>query len=319
VEGFSMKMLRLFSPFLLVFIINVATPLYLYSLDTVASPVPIGCRNFWSAAYNRTDFSPFHFRSDGIEFFEDFAADTRMTVVKTPTDGGIKEAIPDKYKDRFEKWKAELRSTEFGRQQWDTYANNKKFILTVTISDKRGKGAGTDKYLWDGDGNFVGATITLGDDLNEGYPDPIYYPVMNSLSSDETYYSISGKILAAAKMSHEIGHVNQTASANKSFLELQNKLMPEYTSIFLKNGRDTNDKKLVDLAEQMGGTPIEIWESREYWSEVNAMLFLKERISKEDFYCFVFNKIKRNIETYAKDYGQRFDQHSEFADSPCWK
>ena len=95
--------------------------------------------------------------------------------------------------------------------------------------------------------------------------------------------------------------------------------MPVYTSIFLKNGRDTRDKQLVDLAQKMGGTPVEIWESREYWSEVNAMLFLKECISKEDFYCFVFNKIKQNIETYAKDYEQRFDSYSEFSSSPCWK
>ena len=93
--------------------------------------------------------------------------------------------------------------------------------------------------------------------------------------------------------------------------------MPVYTSIFLKNGRDTKDQKLVDLAEQMGGTPVEIWESREYWSEVNAMFYLNERINKEDFYCFVFNKIKRNIETYAKDYENRFDQYTEFSQSPC--
>ena len=69
---------------------------------------------------------------------------------------------------------------------------------------------------------------------------------------------------------------------------------------------------------EAGGTPVEIWESREYWSEVNAMLYLKERISKENFYCFVFNKIKRNIEEYAKGYEQRFDQYSEFSSSPCW-
>ena len=96
-------------------------------------------------------------------------------------------------------------------------------------------------------------------------------------------------------MAHEIGHVNQAAKANMKILLLQNKLMPEYNSIFLKNGRKTNDKKLLDLEQQMGGTPVEIWESREYWSEVNAMLFLKERISKEEFYCYVFNRIKSNL------------------------
>ncbi len=242
-----------------------------------------------------------------------------VTIIKTPTDGGIREDVPVKYKDRFEKWKAELRSTEFGRQQWDNYANNKNFILTISVNGDRGKGAGTDKFLWDDEGKFVGATITLGTELDAGYPNPIYYPVLNSLSSETTSYSISGKILAATKMSHEIGHVNQASKANMKFLQLQNKLMPVYISIFLKNGLDTKDKKLVDLAEQMGGTPVEIWESREYWSEVNAMLFLKERISKEEFYCFVFNKIRRNLETYAKDYEGRFGERLEFSGSTCWK
>jgi len=240
-------------------------------------------------------------------------------VIPTPTDGGIRLDIADKYKDRFDRWKDELLSTDFGRSQWDSYANNKEFILTIKVSSNREKGAGTDTYLWDDTGKFVGATITLGDELEKGYPNPIYYPVMNSLSAEYTSYSISGKILAATKISHEFGHVNQTAQGNKEFLLTQNKLMPIYTSIFLKNGRNTSDTKLVELAQEMGGTPVEIWESREYWSEVNAMSFLNERINKEDFYCFVFNKIKRNIEDYAKDYESRFDKNKALSSSPCFK
>jgi hypothetical protein len=314
-----MKPVRLFSPLLVVFIICFASPARFYSMDTGINPGSIGCNSIWLAGYQPAYFPQFFIGSDAIENFEDFDSNSLGVTVKTPTDGGIREEIPDKYKDRYERWKTELLSTEFGRQQWDSYANNKQFVLTITVSDDRGKGAGTDKYMWNDEGKFVGATITLGDELDRGYPNPIYYPVMNSLSTDDTSYSISGKILAATKMSHEIGHVNQTAAANRNSLQLQNKLMPVYISIFLKNGRDTSDKKLVDLAQQMGGTPVEIWESREYWSEVNSMLYLKERISKEDFYCFVFNKIKRNIEQYAKDYEQRFDQYSEFSNSPCWK
>lgn len=313
-----MKLLRQFSPFLRVFVICLGSTVSLYALDTSIRPGLMGFYEMWSSSYHPFELLPLLMRHERSDFFENFA-ETRMSIVTTPTDGGIKEDVPVKFKDRFEKWQAELRSTEFGRQQWDTYANNKNFILTIKVSDGRGKGAGTDKFLWDDAGNFVGATITLGAELDNGYPSPVYYPVLNSLSSEATSYSISGKILAAAKISHEIGHVNQTAKANMKFLELQNRLMPVYISIFLKNGLDTNDKKLVDLAGQMGGTPVEIWESREYWSEVNAMLFLRERISKEDFYCFVFNKIKRNLETYAKVYEQRFDQYSEVSSSACWK
>jgi hypothetical protein len=305
-----MRSRRVFSPSLVVFILVVSTPLCAFCFGTQPDAAP---------STNIFDPPFYLYATSDVRPFEDGYPDPAGTVIKTPTDGGIRLDIPAKYADRFEVWKAELLSTAFGRQQWDQYADDKGFILTITISNKKGKGAGTDKYLWDESGKFVGATITLGDDLDRGYPDPIYYPVMNSLSSDGTSYSISGKILAATKLSHEIGHVNQTAKANRAFLQLQNKLMPEYTSIFLQNGRDLKDAKLVDLAKQMGGTPVEIWESREYWSEVNAMLYLKDKISKEDFYCSVFNKIRRNLEVYAKDYEQRFDQYPEFADSPCWK
>jgi len=243
--------------------------------------------------------------------------DMKPIIVKTPTDGGIREDISAKYKARFAKWKEELLATAFGREQWEFYAGNKNFILTVTMSDKRGQGAGTDKYLWDEAGNFVGATITLGTKIDKGYPDPIYYPVMNSLSPNENIFSTSGNLLAATKIIHEIGHVNQTAKANRETLATQNKLMPQYISIFLKNGRNTRDQELVELAEKMGGTPVEIWENREYWSEVTAMSYLKERISKENFYCHVFNKIQYNIEQYAKDYEERFVEVGEFPVASC--
>lgn len=314
-----MELRRLVSPFLRVFIICVVSSASGLAFDTQFKPIFLDPHPAVLTEFHPLHFSRFPDRTESTDFFDDFLRRNSVTIVKTPTDGGIREDISSKYRDRFEKWKAELRSTDFGRQQWDNYAEKKNFILTFTISGDRGKGAGTDKFLWDESGTFVGATITLGPGLDEGYPNPIYYPVLNSLSSDETSYSISGRILAATKMSHEMGHVNQAAAANMKFLQLQNKLMPVYISIFLNNGLDTNDKKLVDLAQQMGGTPVEIWESREYWSEVNAMLYLKERISKEEFYCYVFNKIKRNLATYARDYEQRFGERSEFSGSGCWK
>lgn len=245
------------------------------------------------------------------------ATSPRMSIVKTPFDGGIREDIPQKYKLRYERWKAELLATEFGRSEWEAYARNPNFVLTIKMSSKRDKGAGTDEFLWDDNGKFVGATITLGDKLDQGFPDPVYYPVINSLAGSDASFSVSGSIIAATKLSHEIGHVNQTANAKRTFIETQNELVPVYISIFLKNGRNAKDEKLIELAEKMGGTPIEIWESREYWSEVNAMRFLNERISKENFYCAVFKKIRSNIETYAKSYEDRFGQYPEFSADSC--
>jgi hypothetical protein len=192
-------------------------------------------------------------------------------------------------------------------------------VLTIKVSDKRGKGAGTDEFLWDENGTLVGATITLGSELDQGYPPPVYYPVLNALSPDPSLLSIDSRILAASKISHEISHVEQASRGSMRSLQLQSRLAPVYVSIFLKNGLNTSDPRLVDLARQMGGTPVEIWESREYWSEVTAMHFLRERLRAESYYCHVFSKIKRNLEDYARDYENRFDQQPEFAGAPCWK
>ncbi len=260
-----------------------------------------------------------HFASNGYHTANRSGTFNVMSVVKTPTDGGIREEVPQKFRARFEKWKAELLSTEFGRQQWGSYANNKNFVLTIKVSGNRGSDAGTDRFQWDETGNFVGATITIGSEIDAGYPPPIYYPVLNSLASDTAVHSINGSILAATKLSHELGHVVQTAEANIKSLQLQNKLVPTYISIFLKNGLNTRDKRLVDLADQMGGTPTEIWESREYWSEVTAMQYLHDRLSKEEVYCRVFDKIKRNVREYAKDYEARFHTFPEFTSSRCSK
>jgi len=245
------------------------------------------------------------------------APDLTIHIVKTPTDGGIREEIPAKYRERFDKWKSELLETEFGREQWNKYANNQSFILRVVVSGSQ-KGAGTDQYQWNNEGKLVGATITLSAALEDGSPPPIYYPVLNSLSTDATIHSISRPIVAATRLSHELGHVNQTSEANMNVIQTQNKLILQYNSIFVENGLNSRDARLLDLAGQMNGTPVQIWESREYWSEVNAMLFLSQRISKESFYCVVFKKIRRNIVTYAKAYEDRFSKYPEFTNSPCW-
>lgn len=257
---------------------------------------------------------------ESAESFCQPAANLEFAVAPlTPGEGGIKEDVPVKFRARFEKWKTELLSTPFGRAEWERYASRKDFVLTIKLTTERGKGAGTDKFRWDSNGNFIGATITLGSSIDQGYPTPVYYPVLNSLSSDETVYSVSGSILAATKISHEIGHVNQTMTANAKLMELQDKLMPQYVSIFLNNGLNTRDKKLVDLAAQMGGTPIEIWERREYGSEVNAMSYLKERLGNEEFYCQVVGRIRENLSSYAREYKQMFADELQLSGSLCGK
>lgn len=224
---------------------------------------------------------------------------------------GIKEVVPAKYQERYKKWKDELLSTEFGRRQWETYAGNKNFNLIIAVSGDKEFAAKTGDYQWNDNGELIGATIILGKNLNQGYPNAIYYPVMNSLSIHVPAQEINGDILAATKFAHELGHVNMAAKTDGRVFQRQNKLVAAYYKIFLKNGYQSDDSRLVELAAELGGTPMQIWTDREYWGEAFAMHFLAERAGREKFYCPVFNQIKRNVSDFAKGYEERFVEISE--------
>lgn len=222
--------------------------------------------------------------------------------------GGLVESVPAKYRERYQAWKNDLLSTGSGREQWEIYSKNQRFTLTIVVADDDRHGAGTGGYKWDDAGQLVAATITLGSRIDEGYPNPIYYPVMYSLSPLSESFPVEGNVLAAAKMAHELGHVKQAASTGGELYRLQNQLMPVYNQTLLSNGRDTNDQRLTELARRMGGTPVQIWENREYWGEVNAMLYLRERFKGEEQQRAFFTRVRRTVELYAKDYAERFEQ-----------
>jgi len=219
---------------------------------------------------------------------------------------GIKEEIPTKYTARYNQWKAEFLSTEAGRNQWAFYQNHLHFTLTIAISRENAEGATTGKYKWNDAGQLTAATITLGVRLDEGYPNPIYFPVMNSLVPTETSNRIEGHTLAATKIAHEFGHVNRTGRADSTVYQLQSQLIPQYNKIFLNNGRNENDPRLLEMAQKIGGTPVQIWEDREYWGEANAMVYLRDRFTEESMRCPLFNKIRHSVDLYAKNYEPRF-------------
>jgi len=219
---------------------------------------------------------------------------------------GIKEDIPAKFTARYREWKAEFLSTEAGRNQWTYYQTNPNFSLTITISRENAEGATTGKYRWNDGGQLVAATITLGSRLDEGYPNPIYFPVMNSLVPTESSNRIGGSTLAATKLAHEFGHVNRTGKVDGNIYQLQAQLIPEYNTIFLTNGRNADDPKLIELVQKLGGTPVEIWEDREYWGEANAMAYLQDRFSEDSLRCSLFSRIRHSVDLYAKNYEPRF-------------
>ena len=219
---------------------------------------------------------------------------------------GIREDVPEKYANRYREWKEEFLATEAGRNQWASYESNPNFTLRIVISRDNPEGATTGNYEWNAAGQLVAATITLGGRLDAGYPNPIYFPVMNSLVPTESSYKISGSTLAATKLAHEFGHVNRTAKVDHVLYQRQGQLIPEYNQIFLSNGRDANDPRLLELARQMGGTPVDIWEDREYWGETNAMVYLRDRFTEESLRCPLFTRIRHSVDLYAKHYEPRF-------------
>jgi len=220
--------------------------------------------------------------------------------------GGIKEEIPLKYLNRYNEWKEEFLSTDAGRSQWNYYQNNPNFTLNIVVARENAEGATTGKYKWNDAGQLVSATITLGVRLDEGYPNPIYFPVMNSLVPNDSSARISGSTLAATKLAHEFGHVNRTGKVDSTVYQLQTNLIPQYNKIFLANGRNPNDPRLVELSQKIGGTPVQIWEDREYWGEANAMMYLRDRVTEESLRCSLFSKIRHSVDLYAKDYEPRF-------------
>lgn len=235
-------------------------------------------------------------------------AGTESDSTARPRRGGLREVIDPKYKKRYDVWKAEFLSTEIGRLQWEMYTGHSHLMLTITVGAHNKNGAESGLYKWNDKGELVAATIILGSRIDEGYPNRVYYPVMNALQPYESAQLLSRNVLAATKIAHEFGHVMKIAQMPEALYKLQVRLVPIYNKIFLSNGHNVNDPRLIALAAQMGGNPVQLWEDREYWGEANAMLYLRDRVAKESFRCRIFNKIKRTVEQYAKPYEERFTE-----------
>jgi len=232
---------------------------------------------------------------------------------------GIREDVPTRYAERYQAWKKEFLSTDSGREQWNRYATDPLLKLSITVTRDNAEGATTGKYKWNDKGQLIAATIVLGFRLDQGYPNPIYFPVMNSLVPTGTANDVTGNTLAATKMAHEFGHVNRTAQADGLLYQLQSQLIPQYNKIFLSNGRNPNDPRLVEMAQKIGGTPVEIWEDREYWGETNAMVFLRDRFTEQRQLCPIFSRIRSSVDLYAKGYERRFLEIAQSVTSkgPC--
>ena len=218
--------------------------------------------------------------------------------------GYIEESISEKYERRYRKWKKEFLATAAGRYQWETYAHHPTLILTITVSREKTTGASASKFDWDESGNLIGATITLGSNIDDGYPGPVFYPVLNSLKRLDGRKALARSILAAAKIAHEFEHINQ-ASAGGLVYRATNEMIKTYNKLFVENGHNTRDPKLLELAGKMGGTPVEICEDREHGAEIKAMSYLFERLTDDELRRVLAN-IKDTVNFFAVSFKQRY-------------
>ncbi len=280
----------------------------LASLAPILSPTGRTAYHHQPESDDAHDLATSQYLPSLVAEYHGFTANSASGVETLPSNhtGGIREQIPHKYAARYQHWKQEFLSAESGRQQWEYYQNNPNFTLTVVVTRDNPEGGNTGNYEWNEDGKLVAATINLGCRLGEGVPNPIYFPVLNSLLPAGTNGTIGGDILAASKFAHEFGHVNSTAEGDSVLYQLRSQLVPQYNRIFLSNGRNNRDPLLVELAQRMGATPVEIWEDREYWGETNAMLYIRDRFEDDAFRCLLFSRIKRSLDLYAKGYEERF-------------
>ena len=193
------------------------------------------------------------------------------------------------------------------------YAHASHFLLTITISRNDEHRAMTDNYELDAAGHLIAATITLGSRIDQGSPNPFYYPVTNALAGLRSSYLVSAKRMAAVVIAHEFGHVNQTTETGVVH-QFQDQLISVYDSILLSNGRDSTDPRLEKLALQIGGKPVEIWAERECWAEANALLYLRDRLT-ESLQRSLRRRIDKNVETYGGKLCGALDIHRSTAAS----
>jgi hypothetical protein len=199
---------------------------------------------------------------------------------KSRTAISLTELVPKQYSDKYDRWKRMLVSVESGRRLWSRFAENPAFRLTIMVTKKQEQGAKVDDYIWE-KGRLVGATVTLGGQLDYGFPSTMKYPVLGSLAAVRNNDGMRGDdVLAAAKFAHELGHIEHAAIEATNF-QLQNELAPIYVERFLSNGHDLSDPELEELAERMGGAPVDIKNERENRAEVYTLRFLLDKLENK--------------------------------------
>jgi hypothetical protein len=217
---------------------------------------------------------------------------------------GLVEIIPAKFRKRYARWKADYLSTWVGRKQWERYTSDSHIALTILVSEEQAEGAIVDDFRWDDNGQLMAATMRLGSKLESGYPNKITYPIISSLAAGGLPPGVKGTILAVTKLAHEFGHLNRMMNFDGKLYQRQNQLILKYNRILIANRFNSSDPDLIKLANEMGGTPVSIQQDREAWAEFNALLYLKERLERQQNLSMP-KRVRQAIETYYVAYPAR--------------
>lgn len=191
--------------------------------------------------------------------------------------GLANEDIDPKYRKRYQRWKAELLRTKFGRVLWSKYWNNQQFRLSISIAPNPGgqHGASIAGYHWNANGDLNAATIVLGPKLDSDYPtDDHQYPILASLRPEIGEVTLLPETVAAAKFAHEFGHIEVVAASSQRLYCLQQFLAPIWNRVFFASGRVSQP----EIERLMGGTPSEVSTQYEIDAEISGSLrFLNDR------------------------------------------
>jgi len=214
--------------------------------------------------------------------------------------------LDEKYRNRYEDWKKAFLSTKAGQVQWDKYANDKNFTLNITLTDRgsdlKNQGAETGNYAFDKSGTVVGATITLGNNIGGGVAGPSSdYPVQSSLTNADAH------TIAAAKIAHEFGHVEDARAQGTIFyqqemvLDTYRSRQDQLTAQGASPQARGNDPALQRIAQQFqtqfGMTMDQLGNAREIRAERATLPYLRDRYGKD-----MPSEVKSAIKRFEKEH-----------------
>lgn len=187
-----------------------------------------------------------------------------------PTGEDIIENIDDKYKKAYEAWKKNLLATAEGRRLWAKWDNNNhEFDVTIAVTGKKGNGALTTPLIKNG--QIVGASIALGNDIGRTRPpSESGYLVTGTLNAA----GIEKNVVAGAVFTHELGHVEDYTERPDWFLYLG-----DYNKQ-LENARTPAER--IDLENKFFGHRSSEVVSRgnEWAAESRAATYVQQRLGK---------------------------------------